>query len=81
MVELSIAFIGQGWNIFKAFGSIQCIDQPAESFLPLAPDDEIESGLDDVGSFTYRSEQNRMTLVWVSNNTQTEPEDETDSVN
>jgi anti-sigma factor RsiW len=43
--------------------------------------DEIESGLDDVGSFTYRSEQNRMTLVWVSNNTQTEPEDETDSVN
>ncbi|MCX6905542.1 MAG: hypothetical protein NTW03_19100 [Verrucomicrobia bacterium] len=43
--------------------------------------DEIESGLADGSSFTYRSEQNRMTLVWVSSVAQPEQDDEFESVN
>lgn len=43
--------------------------------------DEIESGLDDAGTFTFRSEENRMTLVWVSATPEAEPEADGETVN
>ncbi|MBI5383488.1 MAG: hypothetical protein HZA90_02235 [Verrucomicrobia bacterium] len=43
--------------------------------------DEIENTLDDSGSFTFRSEQNRMTLVWVSSHPQAEQDEDGELVN
>jgi anti-sigma factor RsiW len=42
--------------------------------------EDIENPLSDASTFTYRSEQQRMTLVWVSSATQP-ADDEADSVN
>jgi anti-sigma factor RsiW len=39
------------------------------------PREDIENPLDDTGTFTYRSEQQRMTLVWVSTTPQDQDED------
>jgi anti-sigma factor RsiW len=42
--------------------------------------EDIENPLNDASTFTYRSEQQRMTLVWISSPSQA-PDEETDSVN
>lgn len=43
--------------------------------------DDIENPLEETGSFTFRSEQQRMTLVWVSTPVASEEDDESESVN
>jgi anti-sigma factor RsiW len=44
------------------------------------PQEEIESPLDGTGSFTFRSEQERVTLVWVSN-VRSDQDEEPESLN
>jgi anti-sigma factor RsiW len=44
------------------------------------PYEDIENPLDDTGTFTFRSEKEQMTLVWVSSGNQAQ-DDESESVN